>query len=204
MIVIAILAILAALLFPIGAIARDAARRSTCLSNLRQIALAHQMYVQDNDDTLPFWYEATPNGYVVWCQFLNPYYRDPRILDQGFSDPRERITSAWVADYALCAWGPGGKGTLGDPYWRWPGASSSTSDTGRPMSMAEVRRPAETMQFADGITSYSSTTIERRHQNGQLNGSFLDGHARLITDTEWNRLDDDDSGYFYRIAAADR
>jgi hypothetical protein len=37
-----------------------------------------------------------------------------------------------------------------------------------------------------------------------LNGSFLDGHARLIADTEWNRVGDDDGGYFHRIAAADR
>src|SRR4051812_38735521 len=155
LIVTAILAILAALLLPISTAARDAAQRSSCLSNLRQIALAHQMYVQDNDETLPFWYVWTPDGYVVWSQFLNPYYRDPRILDQGFSDARERAASSWVADYALCAWGPGGKGTLGDPYWRWPGASSSSGVTGRPMTMAEVRRPAETMQFADGSTSLS-------------------------------------------------
>jgi prepilin-type N-terminal cleavage/methylation domain-containing protein len=54
LVVVAILALLAAILFPIAASARDASRRSVCLSNLRQIALAHLMYVQDNDDTLPF------------------------------------------------------------------------------------------------------------------------------------------------------
>ena len=37
-----------------------------------------------------------------------------------------------------------------------------------------------------------------------LNGAFLDGHARLVTDAEWNRLGHDSQGYFYTVAAADR
>ena len=32
----------------------------------------------------------------------------------------------------------------------------------------------------------------------------LDGHARLVTDEEWNRIGHDDRGYYYRVAAADR
>ena len=30
------------------------------------------MYVKDRDDTLPFRYVTSPNGYAVWCQFLKP------------------------------------------------------------------------------------------------------------------------------------
>ena len=52
LVVIAIIAILAAILFPVFAQAREAARKATCQSNLRQLGLASQMYVQDNDGQL--------------------------------------------------------------------------------------------------------------------------------------------------------
>src|ERR687888_166883 len=53
LVVIAIIAILAAILFPVFARARESARRSTCLSNLKQIGTATLMYLQDYDDTYP-------------------------------------------------------------------------------------------------------------------------------------------------------
>src|SRR5438067_7411849 len=53
LVVIAIIAILAAILFPVFARARESARRSTCLSNLRQLGTATMMYLQDYDDTYP-------------------------------------------------------------------------------------------------------------------------------------------------------
>src|SRR5437867_5031835 len=51
LVVIAIIAILAAILFPVFAQAREKARQTSCLSNCKQIALAFQMYQQDNDGT---------------------------------------------------------------------------------------------------------------------------------------------------------
>ncbi len=53
LVVIAIIAILAAILFPVFARARDQARRTTCLSNLKQIGLATLQYAQDYDETFP-------------------------------------------------------------------------------------------------------------------------------------------------------
>src|SRR5947209_20476117 len=111
LVVIAVIVILAGILFPVFAQARDAAKRANCISNLRQIALAHQMYVQDNDDTLPSWYIQVPAGYQIWPDFLRPYLRDPRILDDGATSAGDHAASTWMADYALCAWGSGGTGT---------------------------------------------------------------------------------------------
>lgn len=51
LVVIAIIAILAAILFPVFAQAREKARAATCLSNMKQIALAVMMYATDYDDT---------------------------------------------------------------------------------------------------------------------------------------------------------
>jgi prepilin-type N-terminal cleavage/methylation domain-containing protein/prepilin-type processing-associated H-X9-DG protein len=53
LVVIAILAVLAALLFPVFAQARAKARQAACLSNLKQIGYALQMYLQDYDGHLP-------------------------------------------------------------------------------------------------------------------------------------------------------
>jgi len=53
LVVIAIIAILAAILFPVFAKARESARSITCISNLNQIGLSLQMYLQDFDETFP-------------------------------------------------------------------------------------------------------------------------------------------------------
>jgi prepilin-type N-terminal cleavage/methylation domain-containing protein/prepilin-type processing-associated H-X9-DG protein len=53
LVVIAIIAILAAILFPVFAQARESARKTSCVSNLKQMATATMMYVQDYDETFP-------------------------------------------------------------------------------------------------------------------------------------------------------
>jgi prepilin-type N-terminal cleavage/methylation domain-containing protein len=53
LVVIAIIGILAAMVFPVFARARESARKAVCLSNVKNIALAFQMYLADNNDTLP-------------------------------------------------------------------------------------------------------------------------------------------------------
>ena len=53
LVVIAIIAILAAILFPVFAQAKEAAKRTSCLSNVKQIGTAMQMYLNDYDDMTP-------------------------------------------------------------------------------------------------------------------------------------------------------
>lgn len=53
LVVIAIIAILAAILFPVFAKAREAARKTQCLSNNKQIGLGIGMYTQDYDEMYP-------------------------------------------------------------------------------------------------------------------------------------------------------
>jgi prepilin-type N-terminal cleavage/methylation domain-containing protein/prepilin-type processing-associated H-X9-DG protein len=53
LVVIAIIGILAAMVFPVFARARESARKAVCLSNVKNIALAIQMYLADNNDTMP-------------------------------------------------------------------------------------------------------------------------------------------------------
>ncbi len=53
LVVIAIIAILAAILFPVFASARENARKSACLSNMKQVGLGVMQYVQDYDERMP-------------------------------------------------------------------------------------------------------------------------------------------------------
>ena len=60
LVVIAVIALLAALLFPVFARARALVQRTVCLSNLRQIAFAHHLYLQDWDEQLVYWWVPAP------------------------------------------------------------------------------------------------------------------------------------------------
>ncbi len=65
LVVIAIISIIAAILFPVFAQAREKAREITCVSNARQVGIGVQMYLQDNDETMPIFYaynSAPPSG----------------------------------------------------------------------------------------------------------------------------------------------
>ena len=55
LVVIAIIALLAAMIFPVFATARDKGRQAACLSNTRQLGVGLMLYVQDNDETFPFY-----------------------------------------------------------------------------------------------------------------------------------------------------
>ncbi len=55
LVVIAIIAILAAILFPVFAQAKEAAKKTACLSNMKQIGTAFMLYAGDYDDGYPTW-----------------------------------------------------------------------------------------------------------------------------------------------------
>lgn len=76
LVVIAIIAILAAILFPVFAQAKEAAKRTSCLSNTKQVGLAVVMYCNDYDDTFPTPYENfTPFVLEDSWQEVSPYIK---------------------------------------------------------------------------------------------------------------------------------
>jgi prepilin-type N-terminal cleavage/methylation domain-containing protein/prepilin-type processing-associated H-X9-DG protein len=80
LVVIAIIGILAAILFPVFARARENARRSVCMSNLKQIGLGMMQYVQDYDETYPRTYYTDGAGTVFWWNILQPYIKSTQVF----------------------------------------------------------------------------------------------------------------------------
>lgn len=91
LVTIAIVAILAALLFPVFLQARESAKQTACASNMRQMGLAHTLYMGDNDEMfIPASYragtEANAFNNRLWPQILTSYSRQPG-LTKCPSDP---------------------------------------------------------------------------------------------------------------------
>jgi len=72
LVVIAIISALAAILFPVFARAREKARQASCLSNVRQIAVACLQYAQDFDETFPYFLTNPARG-EPWWNAIQPY-----------------------------------------------------------------------------------------------------------------------------------
>jgi prepilin-type N-terminal cleavage/methylation domain-containing protein/prepilin-type processing-associated H-X9-DG protein len=90
LVVIAIIAILAAMLFPVFARARESARKIQCLSNVKNIAIAYQMYLTDYDRFPPSLHDQRVSDWMGSdCWMVknlgtepDPYLRIPVILDE--------------------------------------------------------------------------------------------------------------------------
>lgn len=83
LVVIAVIALLAALLLPTLGRAKESGRAAACLSNLHQIGLALQLYVQDNNNRLPFMRDrslTTTNELPSPDLVLTNYLGNPRVM----------------------------------------------------------------------------------------------------------------------------
>src|SRR5947209_19553868 len=77
----AIIAILAAILFPVFAQAREKARMISCLSNTKQLGTAVIMYCQDYDETYsPNLYVLPPNLVYSFYDFHAPYLKNTGVM----------------------------------------------------------------------------------------------------------------------------
>ncbi len=189
LVVIAIIAILAAMLLPALSQARERARQATCINNLKQIALAYLMYLQDSKDWLP----PIQDGSCTWG--LAPDGREvtlPRYLKQYIPGDVNNAV-AWPAKDGMSgAWRCLSFKTPGlwyatNPYWYYanPFLSSGPAagmPTGPPglwslgcyvvPRLSAVNRPFHKVHIA-------ADYIWGVH-DGMTNAVFLDGHAETI------------------------
>ena len=80
LVVIAIIGLLAAILFPVFGRVRENAKRSSCLSNMKQIMMGTVQYTQDNDERIPILVSVTVPGEYPWFQRLQPYVKSKSVF----------------------------------------------------------------------------------------------------------------------------
>jgi prepilin-type N-terminal cleavage/methylation domain-containing protein/prepilin-type processing-associated H-X9-DG protein len=167
LVVIAIIAILAAILFPVFARARENARRTSCLSNLKQMGLGVMMYTQDYDELYPLtvMLNNTPHpipsavslsisGKALWSwyEMLYPYTKSVQV----YKCPSSGYTgnAVYTANY----------GTNYDvmPYY-----------TDTPKSLASLEAPASTYLIMDA--GYYMMAYSRALHGGANNAWYLPG-----------------------------
>jgi prepilin-type processing-associated H-X9-DG protein len=208
-VVIAVIAVLAALLFPVLAAARAKGRQTACASNLRQLAVANRLYADDYDGCFApaaqgffesdsrrwFGVRGTEGRFEPRDGPLVPYLRDGGALRRcpefsmglGF----DQGTGGYVYNYLA----------VGGRVWRL-GYVPEAFDQG--MIEAGLPKPAETAMFADGaldvgrgLAEYGflaappavaahirgadllDPSVHFRHHE-RANVVFVDGHVRAL------------------------
>jgi len=184
---VAIIALLAAFLFPVFSRARENARRASCQSNLKQIGLAFAQYTRDYDEHFPQAGDGsgTVTNFNAWAAALRPYIKSEQI----FQCPSE--TTAFDPTY----------NTLGALNDYWANASIVITGGAAGISQSEMTAVALTVLNGDGKgdvaaaasgtplytmdystwNGYGSTAAEppSRHLEG-ANYSFADGHVKWL------------------------
>ena len=206
LVVIAIIAILAAILFPVFSQAREKARSASCLSNMRQYALATLAYVQDYDETFPQSVYSMDNPILVpgsgdrvftVYDATMPYVKNVDIM----VCPSQRPGIDFVT--ILQRLGLRGSGTfryasyaMNFALFQDPALPPGLFDRDPVVSLGAVGEPANTTMFYDstyialgtpqvdpgcpapnGPFGWDNFPAHPRHSDG-FNVNFVDGHAK--------------------------
>ena len=184
-----IIAILAAILFPVFAKAREKARQASCQSNVKQLMLAVIQYVNDYDERLPLGNAYFRSDPAPWFVVIMPYIKNDQVL--------------------VC---PSYSGTFSSGEHNDPDGPLYDAVDGQPLSyganadfydgyrmLARYHQPAEWVYFTEN-SDYSQywyepdspatclvretyshrpwgSTAQFPH-NDQMNLGFLDGHVK--------------------------
>jgi prepilin-type N-terminal cleavage/methylation domain-containing protein/prepilin-type processing-associated H-X9-DG protein len=199
LIVVAIIGLLAAILFPVFARARESARRASCQSNLKQIMLAVHQYTQDYDEYVPpmypkYDYAAATDGAAsndpakiqgsssegATASILYPYLKSTQI----FVCPSLPKTKGYNNTTRYPHWSYGYSF-----YWLFQYTNSTISQRG-PVKLSRIQNTAETIMWleTDATLAFTSPNqncdtciarMEDRHLE-TLNAAFVDGHVKAM------------------------
>jgi prepilin-type processing-associated H-X9-DG protein len=162
---------LAAILFPVFARARENARRSSCQSNQKQIALGIIQYTQDYDERMPSHWAGGVDTNLQWIHVLQPYMKSKQVFfcpsasSKKSGDPVSTANIAYGLNYSYDA---------------------TNGVSGRPISV--ITYPAETILIADTglnasayvIIGNSTTQLPNDMHLEGCNFAFVDGHVKWM------------------------
>jgi prepilin-type N-terminal cleavage/methylation domain-containing protein/prepilin-type processing-associated H-X9-DG protein len=219
LVVIAIIAILAAILFPVFAQAKNAAKKTTDLSNIKQVGLGTVMYAGDYDDVMPlgdYLLQPPPAGkafwVITWRLTTQPYVKSKDLFSPPAFKTREAAGdvffdySAVYEDYAKGV----PLGVAGIAAWA---LSSDTNYAPTGLNLSEVPRSANLLAISTSrfqFCNVGSWTMSKNWFGGkpqypgkgtviaygkQANFGFYDGHAKSMNpcstlgSTNWETVD---------------
>jgi prepilin-type N-terminal cleavage/methylation domain-containing protein/prepilin-type processing-associated H-X9-DG protein len=205
LVVIAIIAILAAILFPVFAQARESARKAGCLSNLKQIGVGVQMYLQDYDGMYPSQqrdgvFVNLPGGPIVYTRTeqnymdaLYPYIKNTQIFlcPSNIKRPYTNQKGGWRNGYHFNG------AFLSNPPGCKPGFCSGLADAAvaEPARTQIIREAGDGVEWDQawqrpysagaGVARYARDDCDQFsrsffHQGG-CNLLIADGHAKYFT-----------------------
>jgi len=209
LVVIAIIAILAAILFPVFSQAKEAAKKATCLSNMRQIGMSMFLYIGDFDDLLPDRRDlksSLAGGYRPWISWppsdprsgwagvvLKPYSKESEL----YSCPSIKGSAMSKVIQVLQEFEPG----LYTRYWMWRfdkpdpvipldnfwGKSPDQAtmdygiDKGQEFSITEIELVCDPY-FPKTARNVDPALAGINAHSGGITRLFLDGHSKWQRD----------------------
>lgn len=218
LVVIALIAVLASLLFPALSRARNKARRASCLNNLRQINLAMRQYWDDHDDFPPGVTNSATARWGYWTgykTFIRSYLgltgtSSPQ--DKLFACPADRFYHRGGATNAVMVSESAHQQAEFNFASYWSNAGALTSATNAPglkgVRISTVREPTRTILVAEMPAFFPYSWHEPRPHALTFNDaknvvSFVDGHVSYIK-IYWKSVppfsmqNDPPAGYEYR------
>lgn len=165
LVVISIISILAAILFPVFARAREQARKAACQSNLKQLGIAVAMYIQDHDEKYPY---ARMSG-KGWYENYEPYAKSGDIWTCPTAG---KLVTSTGAKHRSGGYGVNfcGMTTPVAPDYRGTGFGNQLgrpcTPNGGVLHIAEVINPSETIYAGDPASNGAK----------DYNGQFIVGY----------------------------
>lgn len=178
LVVVAVIGILAGLLLPALARAKEKARATQCLNNLKQIAIATLMYAHDNEGRVLL--DGFPQGQNTWAAFLytNMNLEARAIFVCPTYKPHE--FDIWATTYGIR---------------RDPPTNAVSGLLGQVLVIDQIEAPADYLHVADTTSQGQLYTarqyyffraagplkqVHARHSS-RANGFFLDGHVEAAS-----------------------
>jgi prepilin-type N-terminal cleavage/methylation domain-containing protein len=182
LVVIAIIAVLAALLLPALAHAKDRGRQSMCISNVHQQCLAVMLYADDHDDVLPPTAENDVNGNEVdWPALLDPYIEYVEKIHLCPSDRMSQTNSFGLNELAFVdLTDPNPQPPMHLANFEKPSSSIMLGDIGTADDF-KTQRPDTLKLTAPGSTLNDDEDARpaTRHFN-RCDLTFMDGHGEHL------------------------
>jgi len=191
LVVIAVISILAALLFPVFARARDNGRRASCQSNLKQLGLAIAQYNSDYDEKYPMGLGADWND--GWPTAIEPYVKSVAV----FRCPSDNPDIYIPADWDLPSWAGSTISYAANGLVQCQGACNDSIPGDRllgvmqmaqpwlgdnPRQMSQIHRPAQTILLSEKHNRDTTSVVP---DGFSVMSSF--GPAQLFSGTtEWD------------------